>query len=279
MIWLNGQVLPAEQARVSVLDAGFLFGASVFTTLRAHNGRAFRLDRHLRRLMGHAARISLMHRSSAEQLRSAVEQVLPANALSEARVRITLSPGAAAESPQPTAAVSASPVEPAPAVERGLGVIVSGVRQYEGDVLAGVKTGCCLPRLLARQAAAAVGADEAIWFTHAGFLAGACFANLFIVRKGMLFTPPLSTPAVDGVARSAVLELCGPLGLAASEEPLTYDDVLGAQEIFLTSSVGGIRAVVRVMRQAIGDDRPGPVTRRIAEAYAELMEKECPANQ
>ena len=280
-VYLNGKMVPADEAGVSVFDAGFLHGASVFTTLLGHNGVAFRLDRHLARLLGTAERIGLSHGASAEELTAAVVELLDVNELSEARIRVTLSPGPVGWQGPATTVVTASPLEnPSWWYEKGLGVIVSGVRQYEGDPTTGAKTGCYLARVLGRQAAAAAGADEALWFNTAGQLAEACFCNVFLVRGGQVHTPPVDTPVLPGIVREAVLELCEKLGIAAhADKPLAGDDVRSAEEMFLTSACAGVRPVVLVQRRPVGDEKPGPITKRLIAAYRELLDQECPAGR
>ncbi len=280
-VYLNGRIVPAAEAAVSVFDVGLLHGASVFTTMLAHNGRVFRLERHLRRLLDNAARIALRHDATAETLTAAVADVLQANALAEARVRITLTPGAVAEAsqpPAPTTIVTASAVDnPAWWYEKGLGVMATSFRQFAGDPAAGIKTGCYLGRVLARQQAAAAGLDEALWFTPEGHLAEACFCNVFLVRGGAVLTPPLDTPVLAGIVREAVIELCGKLSIPCQADgPLTIRDCLSAEEIFLTSSVAGVRPVVRIERHSVGEEKPGAITRKIMQAYRELLERECP---
>lgn len=278
-VYLNGSIVPADQAALSVFDTGFLHGASVFTTLLGHNGQPFRLDRHLKRLFDNAERIGLRRSVTAEELTAAVAEVLQANGLLEARIRITLSPGPVGTEAKPTTVVTATaPANQPEWYTKGIGVIVNRVLQYHADPIGGVKTGCYLPRVLARQAAAAVGADEALWFTTQGHLAEACFCNAFLVRGGAVATAPLETPVLPGIVRQAVMELCEGLSIACrDDQPLTGKDVEAAEEIFLTSSVAGIRPVVRVNRQPVGDERPGPLTRKIMAAYQRLLDAECAA--
>ena len=147
-----------------------------------------------------------------------------------------------------------------------------------GNPVCGHKTGCYLPRVLARQEAAAKGAEEALWYTPDNRLAEACFCNVFLVLDGKVCTPPLATPVLPGIVREAVLELCGALGLECRDDrPLLVDDMLAAGEVFLTASCSGIRPVVRIERHAVGDEAPGPVTRKIMSAYRELLDRECPS--
>lgn len=276
-VYFNGEVVPSGQAGLSVFDTGLLHGASVFTTMLARNGKVFRLERHIRRLLATAQRISLQHGEDAGSLSAGVAEVLARNELRSARVRITLTPGAVGAA-SPTSVITASPLEEYPRwwYEKGVPVVVCGVRQYSGDPLGGLKTGCYLPRILARQAAAAQGAEEALWFTESGHLAEACFCNVFLVRDGVLATPPLSTPVLAGVVREAIIEICAALNITCrDDQPLSYSDALSADEMFLTSSTAGVRPVMRIDRSGIGDQCPGPVTKKIMAEYENLVADEC----
>lgn len=276
-VYLNGKIVPAGEARISVSDAGFLHGASAFTTMRAHNGRVFRLDRHLSRLMETVKLLDIRAGADEKALAAAVEQVLRANELSEARMRITLTAGDV-KGGEPTTVITAEPVPEYPAewYAKGISVIVTAFKQARGDPTFGYKTGCYLLRMLARREAAGKGAEEALWYTTENHLAEACFCNVFLVLGGKVRTPPLDTPVLPGVVRQAVLELCAELDVSAdSGTPLTFREMLAAEEMFLTSSVAGIRPVARVERHPVGDERPGPITRKIMDAYARLLDREC----
>ena len=320
-VYLNGRIVPAESATLSVFDAGFLHGASTFTTMLAHNGKVFRLERHLERLMDTVALLSLRTNATASSLTAGVYELLTANGLGaggpaapgeidgagddqsvnladedheprstvtadaassagppDARLRITLTPGSPQGGP-PTVLITAEPVPPPPDYwyTKGLTVIVTSFKQAKADPTFGYKTGCYLPRVLARQEAAGKGADEALWYTWDGRLAEACFNNVFLVLQGKVFTPPRDTPVLPGIVRQAVLELCGELGIPCEcEQPLSVREMLDAEEIFLTGSTSGLRPVVRVERHAVGNEQPGPVTRRLMDAYRRLLEAECP---
>ncbi len=145
------------------------------------------------------------------------------------------------------------------------------------DSTFGYKTGCYLPRILARREAGLKGMQEALWFTHDNRLAEACFRNVFLALGGKVRTPPRDTPVLPGVTRQAAIELCARLGIACdAESPLTVRQMLAAEEIFLTGSGLGICPVVRVERHAVGDEKPGPVTRKLMAAYDQLLDEECP---
>jgi len=278
-VHLNGKVVPAGQATISVSDAGLLHGASTFTTMLARNGKVFRIERHLARLMDTARLLGLRTTATAETLTAATYELLSANALRDARLRITLTSGSV-RGGEPTTLVTAEalPHYPREWYEKGIGVIVSDFKQVAGDVTFGYKTGCYLPRILARQQAADRGFDEALWFTTDNRLAEACFCNVFLVLAGKVRTPPLETPVLPGVVRAAVLELCDELKIDRDDRtPLTVHEMLAANEMFLTSSTMGLRPVVRIERHAVGDETPGPVTKQLLAAYGQLLDRECPA--
>ena len=278
-VHLNGQCVPASEATVSVFDAGFLHGATAFTTMLAHNGVVFRLDRHLMRLANTVEMMGLACVADPAALTAAVYEVLDANDLQRARMRITLSPGSAQGATGPTLLVTAQPLPDYPSewYTDGVGVIVTALPQPLGDPTLGHKTGCYFPRVLARQEAAQKGGEEALWFTADRRLAEACFSNVFLVdAEGVVRTPPRDTPVLDGVVRQAVLELCQREEMPYdAERALTINDVLEATEVFLTNSTMGVRPVVRIERHVVGDEKPGEVTQRLMTAYAELLDTEC----
>jgi branched-chain amino acid aminotransferase len=278
-VHLNGRLVPASEARISVFDAGLLHGASAFTTMLAHKGKVFRLRRHLRRLLGTCQLLGLRAGATEDALASAAGEVLRANGLAEARMRVTLTPGSVKEEQGgPTTLITAEPIQEYPKAwyEKGISVVISSYQQAKGDPTFGNKTGNYLTRMLARQEAARKGAEEALWYTTDNLLAEACFCNVFLVAEGTVRTPPRDTPVLPGIVREAVIELCGALGVPCDDQtPLTVREMLAAGEIFLTSSTAGIRPVARVERHPVGEEKPGPITRRLMDAYAALLEREC----
>jgi len=276
-VYLNGRIVPAEVATVSVSDAGLLHGASVFTTMLARNGVVFRLDRHLSRLLETVRLLDLRTDATAESLTDATYALLEANGLKAARLRITLTPGSIHDG-EPTTLITAVPLPEYPAewYEKGIAVVVSSFKQSGGDVTYGRKTGCYLPRVLAMREAAAKGAVEALWFTTDNRLAEGCFTNVFLVLDGVVLTPPRDTPVLPGVVRQAVLELCGRLGIACGDDrPLTVKEMLAAEEVFVTASCIGIRPVRRIEGHVVAARTPGEVTRKIMSAYQELLARQC----
>jgi branched-chain amino acid aminotransferase len=276
MVYLNGRFVPVEQAAIGVGDVGFLHGGSVFTTLAAANGKAFRLDRHIARLFDSAGLLDIRVGASAGQLTDAVAQVLAANALQRARIRITLSPGDV-RTGEPTTLVTATDLPPYPPdwFAKGIAVVVASLRQQQADPTFGHKTGCYFPRILARQEAHRRGAQEALWYTPDHRLAEGCFTNVFLVIEGQVFTPPRDTPVLPGVTRQAIGELCRELEIPHDDEQaLTVREMLAAEEMFLTAGTMRVLPVTRIERHAVGDEMVGPVTRKLMRAYDELVTRE-----
>lgn len=271
-VWLNGEVIPGNRARISVFDRGFTLGDGLFETMRAYGGRVFRLRDHLDRLRRSAIRVGLPL-PEAPELEAAVDDTLRANGLREAAVRITLSRGAAPpgldppEAAAPTLTVFARPAPTPPAAIRA--VIAAG-RLNEHAPTAGLKRLGYLDSIVALRAARAEGYDDAVFLDTAGHLAEATASNLFLLRDGMLRTPPIACGVLPGITRAAVLELAAELDMPAREAPLDPATLDGAREAFLTSSLREVVPLIRVGDRALGDGEPGPATRRIQRAYREL---------
>ncbi|MSQ42335.1 MAG: hypothetical protein EXR65_04790 [Dehalococcoidia bacterium] len=277
MVWLDGALMPLEQARVSVDDLGFLYGAACFETMRAAGGVAFRLERHLERFE-RGLRMLRVPPPPRARLRAAIDATLAANGLRDARVRLTVSAGRGDGRPDLTAAlapvvlVSAVPLPPAPGPAR---LAVASLRIDARRPLREAKTANYLPSLLALAEAREAGCDDALLLTHEGHVAEAATANLFAVIGGALVTPPLDDGPLPGVTREVVLACARSLGLAVEERSLTLEAIGAAHELLLTSSVSGVRAVRAVVGRWQAAVTPGPVTAALAAAYEALVRAEC----
>ncbi len=275
-VYINGEILPESQAHIAVSDIGFLHGGSVFTTLAAFGGRPFRLDRHLKRLLDTASLLGLRTDTDADALAAAVDGVLAANKLVRARLRITLS-GGDLRTGRPTTLVTAAPLPEYPPqwFTDGVTAVIGSFKQWRGDPTYGYKTGCYFSRILARQEAQRKGAAEALWFTTDNRLAEGCFTNVFLVKDGRLLTPARDTPVLPGVTRAAVLEAAKGLAIDCDDEAeLLIDDLLGADEVFITASTMGVVPVTGIEAHPVGDGAVGPVTAKLMSAYGELVENE-----
>ncbi|MDW7553290.1 MULTISPECIES: aminotransferase class IV [Azospirillum] len=266
VVWLNGRLLPAAEARIDPADRGFTLGDGLFETIRVSGGTARHLDRHLARLADSAALLGLPLPYGIAALAAAAGGLIAAQGRAEGVLRITLTRGTGARGVLPPAdaaptllmtLVSAPP--PAGPVEA---VIAQSTRRNEHSPLSRVKSLNYLDSILARQEAAARGAGEALLLNGAGRLAESSVANLFIVREGRLLTPPVAEGALPGIRRALILERDD-----AGEAPVSVADLLGAEEAFLTNSLG-LRPLLRVDGQAIGAGTVGMATAALLEDVA-----------
>jgi branched-subunit amino acid aminotransferase/4-amino-4-deoxychorismate lyase len=274
-IYLNGHLVSGGEARVSVSNPSFLHGVGLFETLRTYNGKPFRLAEHLERLRASAQRFNMPVTDLIEKAPAAVDEVLAANNLASARVRITVTPpGAMDEVEHGTLLVRAEATTgyPPELYERGMTVCVqTQYRQSPLDPLAGHKTTSYFPRLLALRDAQDKQCGEALWFTPDNFLAEGCMSSVFLVHEGKLLTPPLDTPILPGVTRAAVIELADEKGILCEQRPCTIDDLLKADEVFLTNAIMEVLPVTRVERHLVNNEKIGAVTRTLAQAYKDLI--------
>ncbi len=293
-VFLNGRMIPQDQAQVSIDDAGLQHGVGLFETMAASNGRVFRLHQHLQRLEGSATALGLAEELHLEPLAQAVNQTLEHNKLTEARVRLTLTagtvsllraPSGAAAPPQPTLLIVATPPTQYDPTwfARGIKVLIAPAGANPFDQLAGHKTLAYWGRLRALRQAASAGAGEAIWLNVTNHLAGGCVSNVFLVREGRLLTPiargeeaaeALPAPVLPGITRQAVIELAQDRGLTIEKRMLTVTDLLDADEVLLTNSSWGVLPVTSVERKVIGDGQVGPVTNDLRSVWLEMVQRE-----
>lgn len=281
-VYLNGAFLPAADAKIGIYDGGFLHGAGLFETMRADFGRVFRLDAHLDRLLRSAEKLALPIERPDLPLTRDFDELLGRNGLPTARVRMTvtvgsLHPASAGEGkPALTVCVTAADLPPQPPelLARGLSVMITTFTQSTTDPMAGHKTLNYLPRLLALRSAQKLACGEALWFTPQNYLAEGCISNVFIVKNGALATPPLSTPVLPGVSRAVVLEIAAAEGIPADERPIDINDLLDADEVFVTNSSVQVMPVCRVEKKDIGTGRPGPMTTQLRQTFLELVRQE-----
>jgi branched-chain amino acid aminotransferase len=294
--WISGRF---GEGVISIRDTGLLHAAGVFTTMRADGGKVFRLDRHLARLLDSCRDLFIPIQYDAAQLAAATSEVLARNGLADARLRITVTRGAAAADQnrgmflQPTVFITATTLEPYPAeyYERGLTVmLVDDQKLNPYDIQAGHKTLNYFSRLAALREANRRGAGEALWFNVHNYLQSGSISNVFIVKDDQLITPPTPAevlePAVrdqspypksavlPGVMRGAVLDVAKEAGIEVRLAAIDVNALLGADEAFVTNSILRVMPVCRVERSALGNDRPGAVTRRISELIADEVERE-----
>ncbi|HEY40687.1 MAG TPA: hypothetical protein G4O18_02380 [Dehalococcoidia bacterium] len=280
IVYLNGSLVAREDARIAALDYGFLYGYGLFETMRAYEGKVFRLKRHLDRLATSAGTLGIAIDKSV--LSSAVMDTLHANGLSDARIRLTVSIGEGSAVPdtttcgRPTVLVVAAEYRPFPGevYEKGFRAIVSSVRRNSQSPISGMKSLNYLESMLARQEARNAGVDEAICINEEGFLAEASMSNVFLVVDGVLKTPRISSGILPGVTREAVLELAKKSKIPASEGDITLEELIQSDEAFLTNSVMEVMPLTEVDGRPIGSGTPGQVTWKLTAAYEEMVWRE-----
>jgi branched-chain amino acid aminotransferase len=282
-VYLDGAILNEGEALIPAGDRGVLFGDGIFETVRAYDGKPFRMDRHLDRLSAGCRELRLTGVPSDEVIAAAVAELYRLNVVSgDAYVRITLTGGIfdgnrTLQRPGPPHVyIVVKPFEGYPQewYERGMRVVVSGIRRSEGSPLSRIKSNNYLANLMAKQEARDRGGDDAVLLNSSGYLTEGTSSNLFLVWRGKVATPGVECGLLPGVTREAVLELCEEYGIACETGLLALDELLQADEAFFTVSTGEIVPIAEVEGTSIGFKCPGPITVRLADAYKQLVKKE-----
>jgi branched-chain amino acid aminotransferase len=286
LISVNGHVTPAGEARVSPLDRGFLYGDSVYETVRTYNRRPFRLGPHLDRLRRSAEALGIAADRAPVDPNRAVEDILERAANPESAVRVILSRGVGgigydpSECLTPTLVVHVRPCPVIPDAWRREGVdiaIVPVTRNASTAVDPAIKASNLLNNYLAWEAGRRLGVFEPILLNPAGRVAEGASSNLFLVCADRLITPDLRSGLLRGITRDVVLDLARAAGIAAREEPIDPSALRGADEAFLTSTLKGILPVRRCDGWPVRDGRPGPVTVRLMTLFDALVQEETKA--
>ena len=286
IIYLNGQLIPRSEAKLSPFDHGFLYGYGLFETMRAYRGHIFRLDSHLTRLRCSAESIGLTHsilttEEGKQSLKAACMATLEANELKDARIRLTVSAGEGDMMPDPgtcsspTVLVSARSLVPLPPekYETGFKAAVSFLRRNSQSPLSRLKSTCYMENVLARTTARAAGYDEAIFLNEQGYLAEGSTTNVFVVSRGELITPSFESGVLPGITRDAVLEIARAANIQTLERQVELKELIEAEEAFLTNSILEIMPLVSVEGRIIGSGKPGKLTRKLIAAYRKLVDE------
>lgn len=270
IVYLNGKFLPEEEAKISISDAGFLYGDGLFETMRAFRGRIFRLEEHLERLFSAGKIIGLKIPLSLEKLKKIVLTTVEKNNFSDAYIRLTVTHG---ERGNPTIAVLVKDFRIyAPRKSTWNCVIVQNVRQNEFSPLSRIKSLNYLTLLLARKEAESKGADEGILLNTKGEICEGTRTNIFVITEnGVLNTPPIECGCLPGITRKAVIELAQSLKLEVREKRIKIEDLKKAKEIFLTNSLIGVMPVTKIDGRVISGGKPGPLTLKIQQVYQNLI--------
>jgi branched-chain amino acid aminotransferase len=280
-VYIDGEFYEKEDAKISVFDHGLLYGDGVFEGIRFYNGRVFRLEEHIDRLYDSARAICLTIPIDKAAMTKAVCDTIKRNELRDGYVRLVITRGDGdlglnpALCPRATIIIIAAKITlyPADKYENGLMVATCATRRIPHGALSPmVKSLNYLNNVLAKIEAQNAGAGEGLMLNEQGYVAECTGDNVFIVKNGRIFTPPIASGALAGVTRAVVFELAAETGIPISEPDMTRYDILTADECFLTGTAAEIIPVVVLDRRDIGDGRPGPVTKRLMTRFHELTQ-------
>lgn len=279
VVYLNGEFVPEAEAKVPVFDRGFLYGDSLFETLRIQHRRVFRWHQHLERFQRSADQLGFRCPVTLAQLKDAARRLIEENGCADGLLRLTLSRGVGPRGYSPAGATSPSVVltlhprteaDASPPSEWRL--MTSSFQVAHADRLATHKTGSKLLQVMARREAEAAGMDEAVLVNTHGEVLEATSANLFWVRGEVLYTPPTAVGVLSGVTRAVVLEICAAQNLPVKKILARMEQVKTSDALFLTSTAHGIVPVGSLDDETFPDN---PLIQRLQEAYAEVVCKEC----
>ena len=277
MVFLNGKVLPIEEAKVPVLDRGFIFGDGVYEVVPVYSRVAFRLEEHLARLERSLGAIGIRNPFSRAQWRDVVYRIVDAQSFDDQSVYFQVTRGVAKrdhafpKNAEPTVFVMSNPLVPPPAeqVEKGgRAISAQDYRWLRCDIKSTSLLGNCLLRELSAEA----GATETILFRD-GRLTEASASNVFIVKGGTVIAPPKSNLILPGVTYDVVIELARANSLALEVRDVAEAEVRGADEVWVTSSSKEVFPIVELDGRKVGDGRPGPVFRRMYQLYQDFKQK------
>ncbi len=279
LVYINGEYHPKPEAKVSVYDHGFLYGDGVFEGIRAYDGVVFKLKEHIDRLYHSANTIMLDIPMTKEEMINAVLETLRRNGLRTAYVRLIVTRGVGdlgldpRKCKRPTVIIIAEPtIVVHEAKERGLKAVITWVRRDPVDTTSHeVKSMNYLNSILAKIEANIANVDEAILLDKHGFVCEGSGQNIFIVKDGVITTPPPSTGALLGITRNTIIKIAEKLGYKVVERNVTPHELFNADEVFLTGTATEIAPVVEVNRRKIGEGEIGPITKRLMEEFDKVV--------
>jgi len=278
-IFIDGKYYSERDAKISVFDHGLLYGDGVFEGIRAYNGRVFRLKEHIDRLFYSAKAILLEIPMSHAVLMKATVETCRQNKLRDGYIRLVVTRGVGTLGLNPNRCKRGSviiiadkiQIYPPELYQRGMDIVtVATTRNLHSALNPAIKSLNYLNNILAKIEANNAGVEEAVMLNAEGFVAECTADNLFIVKNGKLFTPPLSAGALYGITRQTVMELAEESGLEVAEPNLTRYDLFCADECFLCGTGAEIVPVTKIDGRVIGNGKPGTITKKLVEDYHAL---------
>lgn len=279
-IFLDGEYVKKEDAKVSVFDHGVLYGDGCFEGIRAYNGEVFKLKEHINRMFNAARAIELVIPYSKQELSDIVLETCRKNGITDGYIRLVVTRGVGdlglspLKCPKPTVFCIAATIAlyPPEFYEKGLRVITSTYRRNKATIIdPQIKSLNYLNNILARAQADRMGAPEALMLTEEGLVAECTGDNIFIVKDGEIWTPPIHLGILDGVTRSSVIEIAQKAGYTVREKAFTLYNVYSADECFLTGTAAEIIAVTDIDGRIIGDGTAGAITKNLLDEFQDYV--------
>ena len=282
-VYMDGEFVKKEEARISVFDHGFLYGDGIFEGIRVYNGNIFRLREHLVRLYESAKSILLEIPHTLEEMEKLVVEAVRKNKLRDAYIRLVVSRGVGDLGLDPTKCHKPSVVIIVDQVtlyakelyENGLEIVTVPTRRNVPDALnPKIKSLNYLNNVLVKIEANRAGVGEALMVNADGYVAECSGDNIFTVKRGVVYTPPTYLGALEGITRQAIIDICDRVGYTVKEEPFTRHDVYVSDEVFLTGTAAEVIAVVNVDGRTIGSGKPGKHTQKLLEAFRKMVKED-----
>ena len=280
LIYIDGEYYPKSQAKISVFDHGLLYGDGVFEGIRAYNGTVFKLKEHIDRMYQSAHSMMLQIPLTREQVTEAVLETLRKNNMKDAYIRLVVTRGVGDLGLDPRKCPKATIIIIAGAIvlhgneakEKGITTLISWVRRHPVDATSHeIKSLNYLNSVMAKIEANEAGVDEAICLDKNGFVAEGVGENIFIVKNGRLFTPPICSGALPGITAQVTARLATKLGAEVSESNITPYQLFNADEVFFTGTAAEIVPIREVNKRQIGDGKPGPITKKLMAAFKKVV--------
>lgn len=280
-VYLDGEFVDEAEAKISVFDHGLLYGDGVFEGIRVYNRRLFMLDEHLRRLQNGAKVIRLQLPMPVGELKDRIRETVKINNLDDGYVRLIITRGIGdlGLSPfkcgTPSVIIIASTIKiyPDEVYRHGLKIMTVATRRNNPDALSPqIKSLNYLNHILAHLEVVHAGVDEGLMLNDSGYITECVVDNFFIVENGRVITPPTNVGALHGITREVVFRLCRDHGILIEEQNLSLVEAYMADEAFLTGTAAEIAPITHIDDRPVGDGEPGPVTRKLMEAFKEYRE-------
>ena len=279
-IWFDGKLVDKEEARVSVFDHAVLYGDGCFEGIRFYSGKVFRLQEHIVRLFDSMRYLMIELPWSFEEVCKATEEAVAASGMEDGYIRLVVTRGVGdlglnpKNCPKPSMFIIVQNIAlyPKEMYENGLSLITSSYRRPNPDMLSQqVKSLNYLNSISAKLEAVQQNAGEALMLNERGNVAECTGDNIFIVKNGVVITPPLTECALGGITRHAVMDICVAEGIPCEERVMNRFDILSADECFLTGTAAEVIAATSLDGRTIGAGHAGPITKRILACYQKMV--------